>query len=302
MKKVLITGGSGFIGRHLSRSLIQAGYSLVIVTRDIEKASTRCDFDCELVTWSDINAESIWEDVHVVITLSGSPINSAWWTTKNKNIMRSSRIGTNHMITEALKKYGDQVALVIASSAISIYGDGKDTLLTESSSYGNDFLARLCQDWESSLNSLQSVIPRFIFVRIGLVIGRDGGISSKMKTFFSIGLGCILGNGKQWLSWIHIDDLVSIILYGLQHKSLHGVINAVTTSPVTYSNFAHIYAGIFKHRVRLSVSAFFLKLVMQEKSLILLNSQRVYPTKLINAKFHFQYTDIKQALQNIYLS
>jgi uncharacterized protein (TIGR01777 family) len=273
--RVAITGASGFIGRRLSLALRDAGI-------EPHPVSTR----------SGVQPQN-FEACGAVVHLAGEPV-AQRWTAASKEKIRSSRIDGTRAVVDAMARAN--VPVLISASAIGIYGSRRDELLTESSPPGDDFLSRVAVEWEQEADRFTG---RVLKLRISVVLGRDGGALPKMLLPFRLGVGGRIGTGAQWMSWIHIDDLIAMILFALQ-SNVAGVYNACAPAPVTNAQFTRELARALHRPALFPVPEFALKLLLGEMATVVLASQRVIPQAPLAAGFNFQYPDLPAALSNLY--
>jgi uncharacterized protein len=296
---IFITGGTGFIGGHLVKSLLSAGHRLTILTRSARKSSRP-----ELAyLQSDPRQPGPWQEIaarhDALINLAGASIFRPW-TEKNKRLIRDSRIRTTANIAEALSRERSGVSVLISASAIGYYGDRGDEELAEPAPPGDDFLARLAVDWEQEAEKCSSSGVRVLRCRFGIVLGPDGGALAKMKPIFSFGLGCPLGSGNQWFSWVHIQDLINILSFLLDKEELSGAVNCTAPKPVTNRQLTGELASALRRPAFLpAVPSFLLKTLLGDGAQLVLDSQRVVPRVLQDHGLTFSFTDIHSALKEI---
>lgn len=302
--KVLVTGATGFIGKELGKKLVERGHKVFIVARDATKAKAQVSFPCEVIE-GDLSKGSLTDkrvaQMEGVVHLLGENISSGRWTSsRKKRILDSRTEGTRHL----LNSLNGSVSLtsIVSASAIGYYGDRKDELLTEESAKGQGFLSDVCKEWEAPFSESwnQNRFPRahWAIFRFGVVLSAFGGALEKMMLPFRYGVGGKLGDGKQWMSWIHIDDLVELLVAGLENKSYQGIFNAVATEPATNEVFTEKLASALDKKVGPSVPAPALKLALGEMSTVVLNSQKVSNAKVLKQGFHFKFADLRSALSN----
>ncbi len=285
--KVLIAGGSGFIGSHLSKFLSERGYEVLIVSRD---ASRGIPYD-EVHRYVDGNT--------VVVNLAGENIASGRWTSAKKRTIRESRIWAGRKLVEGIRKSGIKPAAFLQASAIGYYGRSLDAEFDEDSPPGDDFLARLVVDWENSTREVEDMGIRRVILRIGLVLARDGGAYPRMSLPFRLGLGGRVGTGKQWMSWIHVGDLVRAIEF-LMKNDHSGPFNLTAPSPVRNSEFARTLCEVLRRPCLFPVPAFLLKMLFGEMAdYLLLEGQKVIPRRLLEVGFQFSYPDLRGALESL---
>ncbi len=232
-----------------------------------------------------------------VIHLAGEPVGQRWTEDVKQRIISSRVDGTRHLVN-ALSKLDHPPQVLVCASAVGYYGSRGDHILTEASSPGSDFLARVVVDWEEAAQTAESLGIRVVRLRFGMVLGH-GGALAKLLTPFRYGVGGKLGSGHQWMPWIHIDDVVNLILFSISYSVVRGAVNATAPHPVTNQEFTTRLATALHRPGVLPVPAFALKLVFGEMSEMLLASQRVLPTVAKSAGFRFQYPDLHAALENI---
>jgi uncharacterized protein len=299
--KVLITGGTGFVGTHLTRNLTAEGHQVTLLTRSI-KPGRFLPRGASYIE-GDPTRSGPWQDAvpshEAFINLAGASIFSRW-TDEYKKAMRDSRLLTTRNLVEALSGRKGQETVLISTSAIGYYGFHGDEELTEEDPPGNDFLASLCRDWEAEAKKAEDHGVRVIRCRFGIVLGDKGGALDKMLPLFKWNLGSPLGGGDQWFSWIHQEDLSRVLLFLISRDQASGSINCTAPQPVRNRELTRILAeALHKSAFLPPVPGFMLKLVMGEFGNVLLKGQRVLPKKLLSLGFQFQFPNIKGALENI---
>lgn len=272
---VALTGASGFIGRAVSTRLIRAGHT-------VRAVSTRTP-----------PAPEALAGCNAVIHLAGEPI-AQRWTRAVRERIRLSRVEGTRALVAAMRPHPPRV--LISASGVGYYGSRGDDVLPESEPPGRDFLAEICLAWEREAEAAESLGTRVARLRIGMVVGPAGGAVNKMLLPFKLGLGARLGSGRQWMSWIHLDDLVSMIEFLLRESTLRGAFNAVSPHPVTNAEFTRALAAAVGRPAVLAAPAFALKLLLGEMSQVLLDSQRAVPEAIVRAGFTFDYPDVYGAL------
>ena len=291
----LVTGATGFIGRKLVEVLLSRGDSVNYLGRQRSRTmDSRAAFHC----WNpnELPPLNSVPRLDAVINLAGEPI-AQRWTKEVKQRLYDSRVGGTHKLVTAIGDLPHKPSILISASAIGYYGDRGDELLTEASARGNDFLARLCTDWEREAVRAAEFGLRVVTLRIAPVLGRGGGALKQMLTPFRLGLGGKLGSGRQWMSWIHLDDLVRLILYCAEHSTVSGPVNASSPEPVTNAQFTQALARAVHRPAFFSIPKFALKVAMGEVSEYLFASARVMPEAAGRAGFRFEYPKIEESLQ-----
>ena len=244
--------------------------------------------------WNDINLLNQLKSCEVIINLSGEPITEKRWSEEQKLEIENSRVNTTSYLMNSLKKNAINPKVIINASAIGFYGTSLDNIFDETSPSGEDFLAKLCKKWEEAA-SQKPFFTRLVILRIGIVLGVNGGALGKMLPIFKVGLGGPIGDGNQWMSWIHIDDLCDIIVNGIKDKKYSGVINAVSPKPVKMKEFSSILAKSLQRPNLLPVPAASLKLILGDSAKLLLEGQNIKSIKL-NKFFKFKYPLLEEAI------
>ncbi|WP_111640597.1 TIGR01777 family oxidoreductase [Marinimicrobium alkaliphilum] len=293
-KSVLVTGGTGFVGVPLCRELNRQGYRVTVLSRSPERARA--------LLGEGVTCVGDWpvEDVHAVINLAGEPLASRRWTRARKAEFRRSRIGTTEDLRRHCGERGQFPAVLINGSAVGYYGNAGEAPVDEQSPSGTGFAAELCRDWEAEAMAFAEQGTRVCTVRTGIVLGRDGGALKSMLLPFRLGLGGRLGNGRQWMSWIHRDDLVGLILWALENAELEGPINGTAPHPVTNRAFTRALGKAVNRPAIFPVPAFALRLLMGELAdELLLASQRVLPKVAESNGYEFRYPWLPDALADV---
>ena len=291
--RVLISGGTGFIGRALQKKLQQAGHNVAILSRSGGD-----------VTWDPSKnyiQENAFEKIDAIIHLAGENIGAKRWTASRKIEIIESRVQSTRLLINTLKNSPNNVQTIIFASAIGYYGaDSGEEMCTEESKPGNDFLATCTKAWETASNNVPSSI-RTVTFRIGLVLDAHEGIFPKIKQPILWGIGSALGSGKQWQSWIHIEDLCQFFLHGLENNLLKGTYNAVGPEPIQQNAMAHAIAKALKKPYFLpAVPVFVLKILLGEMACLVLGGNRVSCNKFIRETgYQFKFPRLQEALKNL---
>lgn len=298
VEKVVMFGGSGFLGSRLT-NILRDSYKIVLATRSKGKISGM--ENVEYTRYSD-NVDSylsIIEGADIVVNFSGASIAGRRWNEEYKKLMYDSRVNTTNLISEAIEKCFKKPHTFVSTSATGVYGNRGDEILDEESETGNDFLSNLCKDWESSAFKANDYGVRTVCIRVGVVLDKKEGGFAKMVQPFRFFVGGPLGNGKQYLPWIHVNDIVNIYKEAITNISLSGIVNGTTPNPVTNKEFSKTLGKVIKRPSIFSVPKFALKIIVGEFAEFLTGSQRVIPKKLSETGFSFEYKDIESALVNI---
>lgn len=302
MKKIIITGATGLIGKRLVKSLLEKNYELVIFSRDVKKTRSLLPGIKEIIEWNyhrPENWESYFENVYAVIHLAGTNLFAKRWDERfKKDILESRTISTRNLVN-AFKETLAKPAVFISASGIGFYGNSGDELLTESSSVGNDFVAEVCKEWENESNKLSDTGIRTVQIRTGLVLCPEDGALKQMLPAFRSFVGGPLGNGKQWSSWVHIEDIVKIYLYALENSGLSGPLNAVSPEPVKMKDLAGTLGKVLNRPAFFRVPQFALRIIIGEASGIITASQKVFPDKLLKSGFQFKFSNLEFALTDL---
>lgn len=309
---ILITGGKGMIGKAFTKALLEKNYTVIIVTRSLEKQTSVPGL--KYANWNirdqTIDADAIAEADHI-IHLAGAGVADKRWTAKRKKEIVNSRVKSGELLIKALKEIPNKVRTVISASGIGWYGPdltpspspkGKESGFVENDPSYNDFLGQTCKQWEGSLDPLLQIGKRLVKLRTGIVLSKEGGALKEFEKVLRFGIAAILGNGKQVMSWIHIDDLVRIYIMAIENEKIKGVYNAVAPYPVINKKLVLTLAEEKKGKffVPVYVPSFVLKMVLGEMSIEVLKSVTVSGKKIHDAGFVFQYPHIEAAFKNLY--
>lgn len=296
-QNVLLTGGSGFIGKHLTDVLIEAGFSVSVLSRSDKKDTPRITY----YKW-DLNKNYIDENAVLnadyVIHLAGEGIVDKRWTEKRKKAILESRTKPIDLIFSVLEKNNKKLEAFVSASAVGIYGAvTSHKIYKEETPPSNDFLGITCQKWESAVDKIGALNIRTVKIRTGIVLGKEEGFIKKMTPSFKSGFGAILGSGRQYLPWIYIEDLCHIYLKSIEDPQLEGPYNACITDNTTNSRLSKLIAKIYGYSIWLpKVPAFVLKVLLGEMSIVILTGQRVSSEKIQKTGFEFHYSDLEKTL------
>lgn len=298
-KNVLISGGSGFIGRNLTTLLLAKGYSVSILSRSEKQNEEDVFYYKWDVAKQTIDDEAILK-ADYIIHLAGENIAEKRWTAKRKAAIIDSREKSTQLLYSVLKKHYKKLDAFVSASAVGIYGavNGEE-ICTEDMKPANDFLGYTCQKWEDSIDFIENLNIRTVKIRTGLVLGKNDGFLKKLIPLFKYRLGSALGSGKQYMPWIHVDDLCAIYLQAISDASMEGPYNAAICDNTTNTVFSKTLARVFGYSIWLpNVPAFVLKLVMGEMAKIVLTGRRVSSDKMEQTGFKFKFNNLEEAVRN----
>ncbi len=280
--KFIISGASGFVGSALKKALSE--HTIVSIgVSDFAK--------------SDEEFATVFESADIIINLAGAPI-IARWSDEYKKLLYSSRIDTTSKIVRAIEKMDEKPKLLISTSAVGIYTNSK-TQTEDDGEISNDFLGKLCQEWETSANKAASLGVRTVIFRFGIVLGKGGGALQKMLLPFKLGVGGVIGSGKQAFSWIHIDDLVRAFEFAIENNTLNGTYNLTAPEPTTNKGLTNALAHALHRPAFFPLPEFALKLLYSEGAKVLTDGQSVVPNRLLASGFNFRFSNIEQTIENL---
>ena len=297
-RTVLVTGASGFIGRTLTHRLIERGHGVIALTRDTLQGKRALGVGPLVV--GDLREIDGNARIDAVVNLAGAPVFGKPWTRQRRHELVMSRVGTTRDLVDWMARRAGRPEVLVSASAIGWYGAGGEAPFDEASPVGGDFRAALCNAWEREAASAEMLGLRVCRLRFGLVLGRDGGLLAGLKPSYLLGLGARLGDGQQWLSWIHLEDAVELILRGLDDPLFRGPLNATAPLPVRQGAFAAALGQALHRPVMLRIPAGLLRAGMGEMSCLLLDSQRVLPRRAQEIGFVFRFHDLETALADLY--
>jgi uncharacterized protein (TIGR01777 family) len=302
VQKVLITGGTGFVGRRLVEQLLARDDQVTVLTRDAARARRHFPERVRCAAWTP-GKEGPWVEelsvVDAVVNLAGEPVAQRWNATVKDRILKS-RVDTTRVIVDAIGKATHKPKVLVNASAIGYYGPRKpDEAVDESSEAGQGFLADLVQKWEEAARGAEAHGVRAVEVRIGVVLGEGGGALEKMLLPFKMFVGGPVGKGDQIVSWVHREDVVGMILLALDNEELKGPINAVSPNPVTAAELAHDLGAVINRPSWLKMPGFALGIAMGEAAEVLTTGQRVVPRRAIDLGYEFHYARLVPALESI---
>ncbi|MGB9696732.1 MAG: TIGR01777 family oxidoreductase [Ignavibacteria bacterium] len=301
--KIVVLGATGFLGQRIAFELSKK-YNIVCLIRNLDKAHNiyKDAANISFILWDPThNGNQIKDSLNgafAVINLAGENIGNKRWSEKYKQIIYNSRIQTTRELVKLMNEVPTKPETLISASAIGFYGvDNENTVADEGSPAGNDYLARLCLDWETEAR--KSLTQRVVIIRIGVVLDKTEGAFIKLVRPFKFYLGGIIGHGQQWMPWIHIEDLIRLFIFAVENSSLHGAINACSPNPVTNEEFSRTIAAVLHKPCIFKIPKFALKILFGEFATYLIKGKKVVPQKTLEVGFIFDFTDIKLAVENL---
>ncbi|MBC3435497.1 TIGR01777 family protein [Pseudomonas sp. BW16M2] len=295
---ILLTGGTGLIGQHLCQMWRQQGHRLTVWSRRPEQVAKICGTGVRGVARLEDIADD--DEVDAVVNLAGAPIADRPWTAARRNLLWASRVTLTEQLLAWLERLERRPQVLISGSAVGWYGDGGERELTEASQpVKEDFASQLCIAWEETAQRAEALGIRVVLVRTGLVLAADGGFLSRLRLPYKLGLGGPLGDGRQWMPWVHIDDQIALIDFLLRHNEASGPYNACAPEPVRNREFAKRLGRALHRPAFMPMPALLLKAGLGELSTLLLGGQRARPVRLLAAGFTFRFNDLQSALDNL---
>lgn len=295
--RILITGGTGLIGRQLCKALLAEGHELTVLSRKPNSVAEKCGR--RVHAFATLGEWSPEQHFDAVINLAGEPIADARWTAKRKQVLWNSRVTLTQKLVKHIAAAQHKPRILLSGSAIGYYGDRGDTPLDETAMVGEGYAARLCAAWETAAREAESLGVCVCLLRTGLVLSRDGGLLQRVALPFKLALGARLGDGQQWMSWIHIDDYVAIVLQLLHQANTSAAYNLTAPQPVNNIEFTATLARVLRRPALFSAPASLLNLLLGERASLLLQGQRVLPEKIAVAEYQFKYPNLSAALHNL---
>jgi len=302
MKKIVITGATGSIGRRLVQELTAGGDNVTIFTRDTKKVRDKITNEVNVVKW-DYEKPEEWKDylngIGAVVHLAGANLGGKRWSDSYKKLAYDSRIISTRNLVEAIKSLEKKPEVFVCANAVGIYGNRYDEILDEVSILGNDFLADLCKDWESEAEKVEEYGVRRVSIRTGLVLDNNDGLLKKLLPTFKLFLGGYLGNGRQWFPWIHIEDVVEIYMHAIDNANINGAINAASPEIVTNKVFSKTLGKVVNRPALLPVPKIALRIISGELGNYVTDSQRINVDKILNSGYKFKFKNLEKALRDI---
>ena len=293
--RILITGASGLVGTALQKDFEERGYEVLLASRSEPKDENHIQWSIE-----DGFAEpEKLEGLDAVVHLAGESVNGLRWTDDKKKAIRDSRVMGTRTLVKTLSQLENRPIVLVAASAIGFYGERGNEELTESSTAGDTFLADVAKDWEAEARRAEDAGIRTVLLRTGIVLSKDGGALGTMLLPFKLGVGGVIGSGKQWMSWISLDDHIAAINFVIGNENIRGAVNAVSPHPVTNAEFTKTMGEVLYRPTFLPLPEFVVSMALGEMGdALLLSSTRVLPKRLEDAGFKFSYRELKQALEH----
>lgn len=299
MKTVLITGGTGLVGKQLTQKLLKKGYNVSVLSRTAKQ-----DHTVNYFTWNiydkTIDKQAILTSDYI-IHLAGAGVADKRWTKSRKKLIIDSRVESSKLILDVIKKENHKLKAFISASGTNCYGTiTSKKIFTEQDNLAQDFLGKVCQLWEQAADNFKSINTRVVKLRTGIVLSANGGAFDKISKPIKLGFGSIVGSGKQYMPWIHIDDLCSMYIYAIENNNLFGSYNAVAPEHINNSNFTKFIAQKVKKSIWLpKTPSFILKIILGEMAEIILKGSRISSQKILQTGFKFKHTTFSSALDNL---
>lgn len=307
-KRILVTGATGLIGKRLVESLCRQGALIKIISTDVNNTKKIFSdiYAFQVFDWKHFDDAKllarIVDESDIIVNLAGRNIASKRWNNKFKKEIYESRVGITNLIVEAIKYSGNKPEALINSSAAGIYGFRGDEIINEGAGLGDDFLARLCRDWETEAFKAVKDNVRVVTVRSGIVLAKDEGALKKLLKPFRFFGGVYLGNGRQWTPWIHIDDIISLYEFAIDNTGLSGGLNGVAPQQVTNKELIGTIGEVLGKKLLIGAPSFAMKMALGEMANNLLTGQKCFPAKAISHGYKFKFPELKSALENLLLN
>jgi uncharacterized protein (TIGR01777 family) len=296
--QILLTGGTGLIGSHLCKALLAEGHELTVFSRNPASVPVKCGAQVHAMA-----ALAEWQPDRVfdaVINLAGEPIVDARWTEQRKQVLWASRVALTEELVRRIAAAQHKPVVLLSGSAVGYYGGRGDEELDEAAGAGTDFPAQLCVDWEAAASAAEKLGVRVCLLRTGLILSKDGGLLARMVPPFRMGMGARLSDGRQWMSWVHIEDYVAMVLRLLRDGQMRGAYNMTAPAPVTNKEFTATLAAVLHRPAPFVAPASLLRLSMGESASLLLEGQRVLPKRMLASGQAIRFEKLEEALKNLY--
>lgn len=301
-KKIIITGATGLIGKKLAKALSDRGDEVIVFSRNIKSAKRKLPFLKNFVEWN-YNYPDQWKshinEKDAIIHLAGVNLFSRRWNKDfKKSIIESREVSTRNLVS-AIHECEDRPKVLVSASGVGYYGDAGETILTEDSPKGNDFLANVCEIWERESRRASDYGTRNVQIRTGIVLSTEDGALKQMLLPFNFFVGGPLGSGKQWFPWLHIDDIVNIYVHAIDYQNISGPINAASINTVRMKDFAKTLGQVMNRPSWFPVPEVALKIIVGEAAGTVVSGQRVKINKLLNSGYVFKFENVKEALKDL---
>jgi len=294
--RILITGASGLVGKELQKSFAEQGYEMLLASRSEPKDDKHIQWTIE----EGFAEPERLEGIDVVVHLAGENVSGGIrWTDEKKKAIRESRVLGTRNVVDAISKLKNKPKVFVASSAIGFYGERGDEEVTESSAAGDNFLAGVCKEWEAESRRAEDAGIRTVLLRTGIVLSKEGGALGTMLTPFTLGVGGVVGSGKQWMSWISMPDQIAAINYVIDNENIRGAVNAVGPNPATNKEFTKTLGEVLYRPTFIPLPEFAVSMIFGEMGdALLLASTKVMPKRLEDAGFEFRFPNLKEAVED----
>jgi uncharacterized protein len=300
MMRILITGGTGLIGRALCSYWQSQGHELIVWSRRPEQVPALCSGVRGVAALAELQTPDSAQGLDAVVNLAGAPIADRPWTSARRTLLRDSRVAFTRELVDWLGRQAHRPRVLVSGSAVGWYGDCGERLIEESSRQGTpDFGSELCRDWETEALRAETSGIRVVLLRTAPVLAPQGGMLERLRLPFSLGLGGRLGSGRQWMPWIHIDDITRLIDHLVQHDDCRGIFNACSPAPVRNAEFTRELAHALRRPALLNVPAWTLRMALGDMSVLLLGGQRAVPKQAIEREFRFEHPVLEKALPEL---
>jgi uncharacterized protein len=294
--RVLITGATGLVGTALQAAFAAKGHDMLLASRSEPRADNYIQWDVDDAGFAE---PARLEGLDAVVHLAGESVFGLRWTDEKKKAIRDSRVDGTRRLVDELSRLKDRPRVLVAASAVGFYGERGDDEMTESSAAGDTFLAEVAKAWEGEARRAEDAGIRTALLRTGIVLSKDGGALGTMLTPFKLGVGGVIGSGKQWMSWIALDDHIDVINFVIENESIRGAVNSTSPEPVTNEEFTKTLGAVVYRPTFIPVPEFVVSMALGEMGdELLLTSTRVIPKRLLDAGFEFRYPDLKPALEH----
>lgn len=298
--RIVVTGGTGFLGVPLVRGLAAAGHQVVVLSRDPQRARQQVAAEASVEGWSaqpEPRLAEVLSGADAVVNLAGESIGERRWSEIQKQRIRQSRLDATQAIATAIADAVDGPKVLVQQSAVGYYGDTEDREVTEEGPPGSDFLATVVRDWEAAAGPAQEAGTRVVFTRTGLVLSAQGGALERLLLPFRLGVGGPLGSGQQWFPWVHLDDVLGLFRFAVERDEVQGTINVAAPGIVTMREFARTLGRVLRRPAVLPLPGFMLRLLVGEFAETLLRGQRVAPAAAQGYGYQFRYPHLGEALR-----